>query len=531
MKRALVTIVWVFLGACQVALRATAKPECETNRDCTSGKICFYGTCEKPNNAALPAQTWVEIVPPATSGILPQQRPVTITNAVFDASLAQTRNVTGQMLDSAHRPVPGTVEVQRISLIPGRILSFSLPALDNANFSTTLEPGVYLPIFLPDDSADSPPLPLAQWSIADQDLHFALTYPDASTLNEISGRIAASAQNALQGISARVYASQSARGLSSTAVQTNADGSFHLLIVPSVSPVTLNVGPSTGNVSGTSNPFVPQIALPAIAVTKDTELPDIYLDGLAASTTLSGTVSGIVASGPDQTLVGTAVFAETQIAGGIYQTGTLSDDSGRFTLALVTSTSSAPLTYALTLVPPPDSGYGSQVVRYDLPPTGTPADLSLRLAARFVLSGTVTDANGVTVSGTQVTALPVGNAPFQTAVQTLTGATGRFALRVDPGNYTLQIHPAPGSPLAWTNAAVTVSNANIDTTIALPEAIIVTGEISPPPTTAASPNAIGVVGSQLNFYAAVGSGSLIIGSSVVDANNHYAAVLPATLPP
>lgn len=517
----------LLLGACTIAFRSPPKAQCIINADCNGTSVCFYGVC-KPAPALALSDTWAEMTQSRGTPFI-QQRSLEKTGR-SDLAIAQPRTWSGVIVDTTGNRQDGYVLLQRVSLIPSRQLSFEAPTLGTRKFSVPLEAGVYHPIFFDGNADIYPPLLLADWKVDTADNNLSLNYPDLSSLTHIRGRIGPSAANQTLGVSARVYVVQSSTQLSSTATQTDGNGKFELLMAPSVvstipTPLSLVIGPSDVNA------FVPlrtiDLTGSGVVITSQTQLPDYYLDGIANTASVSGTIVGADASGASTPLPGATILATTTIGGGTFTTGALSDASGTFKLALLTSTNPDPLSYTVSIVPAPSSEFGRTEVRYDLLPTGEPAPLSIKLGARLTLSGTVLDADGKAVSNAQVVASPEDAAVVgASSLQALTGADGRFALRVDPNTYGLSIVPQPGSALPNGSGSAEVTTSNVDTTLTLPRGVFLCGEVTAPTSTAVP---ITVAGTSVRFYRDAGDaeGAMLIGVSVVDANSHYSVVLPS----
>lgn len=509
------TLAFTLLGVllfshCRVAFRQQPKPQCTTNRSCGSAELCFADKCLR-----APAQPKQGIFVELTNkdGTISQR---SLADATYRLDLveAQRYRYTGSVTDATTRTgVDGKFALERASLIPGRRVFYSV-AVSNGTFSTLLESDLYSPRFVP-TSEQLPPFLFGAWQVEEEDRDLPLSYPSIGSLSVINGRVLASETNELP-IAARIFLDVPGTSLTSTATQTDALGFFTLRVAPGISSGRLRVGPSE------LNEFVPQLIRDGIALSSTTQLDTVYLRDLAASALVSGRVTGIRGTDADAPISNASVFAEVTVgSSGTYRTGTVTDNTGQFTLALVTGSSNAPLDYQITVVPSARSEFARGEMRYTLQPVGEPVAIEMRLPARNLLTGRVLSASGEVVHNAQVSAVAKEGGTIRLGSnQTLTSSEGRFVMALDPGAYTLVVKTSADTQLPWMHQDVLINASTLDVELSLPEAALVAGEVT---------SVAGAVVSQmtLEWYEQVGSTSVSIGRAVTDAFGHYSVVLPA----
>ncbi|MEP6653617.1 MAG: hypothetical protein ABJA82_09680 [Myxococcales bacterium] len=178
----------------------------------------------------------------------------------------------------------------------------------------------------------------------------------------------------------------------------------------------------------------------------------------------------------------------------IFEREARSDAFGEVTVSLVPGTAAEPLNYQVTIVPPPDSPYGTKC----LPqlPVAIPADNGqspqysdiFSVEPKVTLQGTVRGNDLAPAATMSVMATPLSvtaDCPSSLAaspVSTTTSRTGTFQMLVDPGTYRLEIDPPTGSPVPRLtedgNAAVVVTDDPVTThDVTLPAGEVVEGDV------------------------------------------------------
>ena len=167
------------------------------------------------------------------------------------------------------------------------------------------------------------------------------------------------------------------------------------------------------------------------------------------------------------------------------QTGT----DGKATLLLVPSALGQGLTYAVRVVPPADSESGSRCLAGYAVATpeadGSRTGAAILLPARVVLDGHVIRADGRSAPGMRVRATRTGDLFNQDCggplasppAETTTNDSGRYRLRLDPGEYRLEYEPPPGSALPRAVEDRVPIMAPLGRQIPLPPAVVVEGQV------------------------------------------------------
>lgn len=505
--------VWLLaFSSCRLAFREQPRAQCTTNKTCTDSNICFLGKCAR--SRAEPAGNLVVELQNNT-GVVSQQRITSLSSKMPLVSPTRVRH-TGSVTDATSRTgVNGRLSLSLPSLIAGRQVQTAVSASNLGRFVVDLEPGTYNASFLP-ESDQLPPFSFGQLVIEEVGRDVPLIYPSLGSLSVISGRVLASQNNELP-VSARVYLDVIDSALSSTVAQTDDRGFFTLRLAPGLSLGRLLIGPSA------VNEFVPQRTSEALSLSPNTTLDTIYLDDVAASALLQGRVIGTNASGLEQGVGGASVYAEVTVGNsGIYRTGTRSDASGGFTLALITGASNAPLDYRITAVPPPTSEFGRSDARYTLQPIGEPAAVELRVSARSVLSGRVSGADGALVSGVQVIATAVRGQDSSSLErlgqnQTTTSDLGRFTLTLDMGRYEISVRAPADTGQPWHSEVIDLTSTTQELSIVLAPPALVAGELL-------DANDAPVAQTTLEWFTA--DSPTPIGRAVTDSFGHFSVVLP-----
>ncbi|MEO8214611.1 MAG: hypothetical protein ABI560_15520, partial [Myxococcales bacterium] len=174
----------------------------------------------------------------------------------------------------------------------------------------------------------------------------------------------------------------------------------------------------------------------------------------------------------------------------IYEREARTDAMGEVTVSLVPGTAAEPRNYQITIVPPPDSPYGTKCLP-DVPVLVSDNDGPWQYADTFSVDPKVTlqgvirgndlaPAATVSVTATQLSV--TSDCPRSLAaspVSATTSRTGSFQMLVDPGTYRLEIDPPTGSPVPrLTEEAVVVTGDPVTVhDVTLPAGEVVEGDV------------------------------------------------------
>lgn len=188
---------------------------------------------------------------------------------------------------------------------------------------------------------------------------------------------------------------------------------------------------------------------------------DFTLPAARASLPFEFRVNGTGTSGAVMSVPGARVQAQAYLPDprldrntrALYTVSGTTDRQGLVRLSLVPSMSgNENLAYTVIVSSPASSPFASAVLPVQIGPQPGQSTLSLPLRAQ--LSGRLMSAAGTPVAGAQVLAQGLGAggvsmlggaAPEAVLPQATTDADGRFALRLDPGDYDLEFVPVVGT--------------------------------------------------------------------------------------
>jgi hypothetical protein len=309
-----------------------------------------------------------------------------------------------------------------------------------------------------------PPLWLEHPVTGDLDLPIQLR--PASQLAVLSGRIVNPLGEGVGGMSVQVYDEDnqlvSSSALSLTAVGTTG-GTYRAVVDPALAKnpranlrVVVRPGPTTPGLPSLEAVLPP----PPVGTEK---LQNFVLPSQRTPVQFMLPVRGLGPSGATQEVVGARVVAQVHLEDATTPLGVRvsytaqadTDAQGIAKLMLVPAPSGGNnLTYRITVVSPPRTPCASLVREIQVGPSaGLLAAVTLPTRPRLI--GRLLSATGEPVSGgavvaqpivkTTVSPSPLDSIPEPTLPQTTTDSDGRFVLRLDPGDYDLDMIPVLGT--------------------------------------------------------------------------------------
>jgi hypothetical protein len=490
-----VAIAVVITGAGAGCDAGGRQAQCVNDPDCGANAACMRGTCLPKGDARTVA---VEITPRTDSASTHTGLPA--VNLGVDPITADTRvNAMGVMIDNmrAYSDQEHLVAVTP-SPIPGQddwrletdvtMYQFTL------GFGTSML-GAAATVWVQAVQAMPPAQGQPAISIATTlDKTIQLNFPLSSALIPVVGKLHDSLDAGAAGFLVRAYGSSD--NVVSTTATTDADGTFKLLIAPGTVPSDLSGtisihadGPVGADGMSTAPRFVSQpLLLSSVAGTANQ--PTVFrMPAFADRAPLRFTVQSTDAD----MIPGVTVLFRAQIpatsdgAAAIYEQQAISDANGEVEVMLIPGTVNAPLSYQISLVPPPDSTYASACVP-TLPITmggsGSQPQYSatLLLDYRVRLLGLVSGSDGVPASGVAVKATPSAvasdcvNAPPGAEVSATTGRDGHYLMLLDPGPYQLDVDPPLGAPLPRLTETIGVAT-DLNHDVALPPGEVIMGTV------------------------------------------------------
>ena len=466
---------------------------------CTGDQVC-----PPPS----PALSWAAQLWPSSSDSSSQQNPLApqeLAQLTFDASgsaVLHYRNPAlshGTVINAETLPRP-LIRARVLALLPSVIAGQSPLSF---NTLTTEKPAGQWSMRLPvpehpsaqpyrfwvgfDDAAQASLYPpVWQDQAVGGDLDVPLSMRPAASLAIVSGRITNPLGDGVGGLTVQVVDSTN-QIVSSTAVsKTTGDplpGSYQVLIDPTLATdgqaaLRVVVRP------GTANSALPtlEVDLPTPRAGVTVSRVDFAFPSQRTPVSFQLPVRGVGPSGTTMAVVGAQVKAQVQLQDqatiklGVRATYTVTADTdaqGMAKLTLVPAPSGgANLTYKVAVVSPTITPFASVQQEVPVGPNeGLLAALSLPLRAQLL--GRLLDSTGQPVSNAQVVAQsitadssaasPFGSTPTEAAgPQTTTDRDGRFALRVDAGDYDLDLVPVPGTQPRSSLDNLRVSTADVD---------------------------------------------------------------------
>lgn len=298
------------------------------------------------------------------------------------------------------------------------------------------------------------------------DVELPIQLRPANQLAVVSGRIVNPLGEGVGGMTVQVFDENnqiiSSSAVSLTGVGTSA-GTYRTVLDPSLaSKSTVNLRVVVR--PGTTQPGLPSLEVlipPPTAGTERTQ--NFVLPSYRTPVPFMLPVRGLGPSGATQEVPSARVVAQVHLEDAttlsgvrvIYTAQADTDAQGIAKLQLVPAPSGGSnLTYRVSIVSPSRLPYAS--VSRDMQVGPTDGLLSaLTLPTRSRLIGRLLSASGEPVSGGQVVAQPIAKpvevrspldvVPDLTLPQTTTDSDGRFVLRLDPGDYDLDMIPVLGT--------------------------------------------------------------------------------------
>ncbi len=511
MRAALALVL--LIGGCRVFFRDTQTPQCRINSDCIAAEVCFFKQCVEPDRDVMDG-LFVELKPPASMLAPPQQSEF---SAPFGRASVEWRQRTrwgGTIRDVVEGVSPGGVlTLTRPPAIPGRPIAFATSLRPETNFGIDLEPGTYDVTFVRTGSK-RPAVRFGSWSIGTIDnFDVFISYP--TTFTNITGRLLTTPSDLIfpgfEG--ATVYAKIDGQTLSSTVAQTNADGSFEIVVFGTSGDFSLFIG--AGNLNKTlpelelrtdSNGNKLTLARPATALGK------VFISNVGTPQTVRGTIK----SEAGNSVSGVSISLETTIFGGSYRAAAVSDENGGFEVKLLRGDSVAPATYVITATAPAGSEQGRKVQNYALGELGAETPIDIVLPQRLLVTGRIVDEQQTPIPRMSVLARGGSvNVPASTDVD------GTFALYLDPGEQELTLTPPAGARVARATRRITVSADDASPLlIELGRVALVAGEVVTAGTTRFQ-------SAVLDFYRVTDTGVELVGQASVDDKSHFSVALPA----
>lgn len=437
---------------------------CTDNAGCGEGLSCSFNHCVMAGPNALELK--VQVTPPPTTGLLPQQLPSLdlsrgpdlLVKLIGPATLKGGVRFTS---DTFNLNVPGSITLRTEGDIAGLDYTFATDSLsgvdkDGYGYSIALLPGRrYVGTFRPED----PTLPRHTFGLSAEEVasgRFDILLPAQATYRKFIGRVIRSDYLPIAG--ARAVVLTPAKDVIGVATSEDPLGLFQVLVPPSVGEVLVKVE------STAASPVFPEfIAGPfTLSGTLDTpEALNLVVPDLPAGTEPVTAVLKVLEQKVDAQFVATGVepaVGRTVTIVGIFDGGALrrtgvTDQNGEVSFSLL------PGAYECLVSSPPHIAAATWHGRINLgeadPTNKTARTTELTLSARPPLIGQVLDAFGEPVEAGRLTferrvswregmSLVAAPAPFEVEL----GLDGLYATRVDPGVYDVTIAPdvSTGAP-------------------------------------------------------------------------------------
>jgi hypothetical protein len=529
-----------------------------------SSGICTGGC---PPVGSLSSDWRFEIDPPGSSaaGITVTAPPAPASDGSLqltaDSQMPVTATFTAPMNLAA--PSPGTIILTVPSPISGRpALNFQTPVMSSGNVASgslqvpskmVAAGGTATLSLVPLPPADQQSPPYTTTVILGPTLP---TTPIATDTFAITG-VLETAIGAPPSNSFVARAFQQNAQVSSAPLTSTKDGSFQLLLPPSVTAaggtLTIQLTPQTQNDAW----FVfPSISLPS-SPPLGFDLGTVLMSAYATVNQFNLLVEGMADQMPVP-VTGASVQAQTKLGSSIAtgspndngttnfsRTG-MTDATGVAALSLLPGNGNAPVDYNLVIVPASGSPYatgcftsvGVGAGASGVTTTGAPVLGPFLLPSRAVMSGQITDSSGRGVASVAIKATPgsgsVSGCTSTSAAPatTITDSQGKYTLPLDPGqfvSYQLDYDPPAGSaaPRLTEGAMISVSNSgSITHDVRLPAGELIEGVVSDStPASAPVPSAtVRLFGPQCS-YPPCPSPPPLLGQGVTDANGNFQIVI------
>lgn len=437
---------------------------CSNSSDCEDGLACSFNHCVVPeaNRLTLAAR----IIPPPTSGLLPQQIP-TLTLADGPDRLVQLlapTTVRGTIKPDGGGLVTnleGELEVRTEGDIPGLDFVFSAHSLegldtDGFGYTLTLLPGrSYTGSFRPTDRT----LPRHIFTMKPSDIakgRFDLTLPaqgenvpdGVEVYLRLEGRVRTKDYTAIRG--ARIVVLSANKEVAAVTTSDSERGRWEVLVPPGLTSFTIKIeSPSDG-------PVFPEFSTELLTYVPEKEIDLIVPDLPPGTEPVSAVIrvterkAAIDALAPAIIpAVGRTVTIVGVLAGGTLRRSGTTDENGEVTFQAL------PGAYECLVASPPQAAAATwhSFVNLASWSEGLTADVvSIELVPRVPFVGRVTDAFGLPVEAGTLTlerrldgqagdALFVAPAPFEAQL----GVDGVFMTAIDPGTYDVLVAPDPST--------------------------------------------------------------------------------------
>jgi hypothetical protein len=316
---------------------------------------------------------------------------------------------------------------------------------------------------------------------------------------------------------------------------TDAQGAFTLRMQRS------QLGDGTGLVIelGPSDEIQP---LPSLLVDSvNLALPRLEPLRLPASQKSEAYVVPVVGGADRRGVAGATVQFKVQVPGAtggtaVYQRAAQTGPTGTAMIPLIPGTGQATRDYVVQVTPPADSEFAARCVSpYSIGPattTGQRVGAAIELEPKVVLEGHVLRADGKPAASVRVHPTRVGNGyaaecggdlPSAPAEQN-TDNDGYYSLRLDPGQYRLEVEPPQATPLPSTSLMVMVPSPRpVDVVLPLP--VLVEGRVL-------SPDQVPVADAQVRAFGLDAMGvAERRGVALTDTEGRFRMILPRRMSP
>lgn len=410
---------------------STNTDQCTADQDCNAGLTCQFERCAAPGVNRL--KLHVRITPRVSDGFVAQHiASVALDDfgSSLDVTLTKAVSITGTVrFDSgALGNVNGTLTARTDGEIPGFPHVFTTKSTGGQGFQLAVLPGrEYSVSFRP--AITSYPVHTFVWTPAETlvDFETQITLPEKS-YEELAGWAAWDAERGPKGAQVSAYDLNGAK-LAET-LTVGARGYFSVQLPPGTKEVRLRIE------AGSDEPLFATTWTDAIAVSDaiDVPIPPAQLPRVVQVGVL-----GILADNEVGPVARSAVSFE--LTGSALRTTGDADDFGVLKMELL------PGPYWVLVTPPADSAFASTITQTYIDAGDDPLSLTLELAERVPLEGTVMAADGTAVSGHIIATRRPGETSAEHGLVLsakpiqLELADGVFSQPVDPGVYDLKYIP------------------------------------------------------------------------------------------
>lgn len=465
----------------------TVAPECESDADCVAGgEVCSpHRVCLPRARGSLPLA--IALGPVENDGSAPRRTEygippleLTVEDGVARVTYPEGRLLSGAVMvvNDVEVALQATLTASRPSRIPGRpkvtasrsVLAegFLLrpdPNEVDTSFDLVLLPDItYTVRATPESPYDEKYHPLMRDVTLEHDEEQWFMFGDPEQSIHVAGAVLDALGAPVNGVRVKAVDEETGLYISSTGI-TDETGTFHLLMPAGIRSYRLTFGPSDEN--GTV-PVIVQSGViigdtaaqqgPENAYDNPESLEPIHLPAFPTPVPFTFLLQGRGSDGTIQPAAGVSVTFETTVGHessveGIYRVSGVTNNEGEVELELIPGDSTRNRSYDVTVITPVDEEHefastvleGEHAVK-----VGTSGGaITLELDRRVPFSSSVSsswegDLSGVTV---QARRLDGPEALRNTLRSAVTKETGRFNLKLDPGQYNLEILPPTGLPL------------------------------------------------------------------------------------